>query len=190
MHCPPQNPVIPANRSLHYKRPPIAGPKMLRAPIGEPLFLSRPFPREPAYTRAIVGRDNGLFLSCFLHASFFFAEAAVGCGGADRRGGRPGSALPGERYAIVPRRFRRFWKHEMFRRSAQTNSTKAFHEHTAVCSTVNRDAAFDMKSAQIKRAAQPKIIFSHLRVAQNHMFLICSHKFLLKEVISCNGSSW
>lgn len=39
MHCPPQNPVIPANRSLHYKRPLSTGPKMLRAPIRSAIFF-------------------------------------------------------------------------------------------------------------------------------------------------------
>ncbi len=39
MHCPPQNPVIPANRSLHYKRPLSTGPKMLRAPIRSAIFI-------------------------------------------------------------------------------------------------------------------------------------------------------
>lgn len=126
----------------------------------DPLFLSRPFPSEPVYTR-----DNELFVAALLSS---LAEAAVGCGGADRAGGRPGSALPGERHGPLPRRIHGLWKHQMLRRSAQTNSTSVF-------STVHRDAGFDMKSAQIIRLARPKIMFAHLHVAQHRMIFIFSH---------------
>ncbi len=132
----------------------------------EPLFLSRLSPSEPAYTR-----DNGLFLAALLSS---LADAAVGCGGADRAGGRPGSALPGERHGPLSRRIHCLWKHQMLRRSAQTNSTSVF-------GTVHRDAGFDLKRAQIIRLARPNITFAHLLVAQH--LNVLSFK---KEIFSCN----